>query len=675
MTDYVFYLLLGSGAGAIIAALGLGLLITFQGSGIVNFAHGAMAMWVAHVYADLREGSYLFPIPGLPDRYHFGDDVGFTWAMILSLLTAAALGYVVHRLVFRPLAGAPALAKVVASIGLVIILMALVDRRYEGTTGLRVDPILPREPVTLADDLTIPRDGLWLAFIVILLGAAVWATMRFTRIGLITRASAENEKGAVLLGYSPERLAGLSFVAATLVSGLVAILAAPMIQLSSGIYTFGFLIPALGAALIGQFRYVWPTVATGLAIGMVQSTFTKMQVDFSWFPEYGAREGLPFLIIIFAMVLLGERLPERGQIDRQQLPAVPPARVTPTSVLVPVVLAIGGLLFLGPLWRGAIMTTTIAIVVALSFVVLTGFGAQTSLAQMAFAGVAGFALSKLTMNWGIPFPLAPILAAGVAAVFGTLVGLPALRLRGTNLAIVTLAGGVAITEFIFKNPRFVGDASTGGAQVPNPNLGPWDLGLVLGSKSSRPVFGVFLVAVVLLLALLVANIRRSSIGRRILAVRSNERAAAAIGLEIRAVKLFVFTLSAFIAGLAGTLIAYRFGAVSDVSFGTVASLTALAVAYLGGITSVSGAVTSGIVATSGVAFYGMSQLSGGLGTWEALIGGVLLIVTAILNPEGIAGAIRSQAAEARRRKADEAATAGDGTTPESTTPSPVATSL
>ena len=665
MTDYVFYLLLGSGAGAIIAALGLGLLITFQGSGIVNFAHGAMAMWVAHVYADLREGSYLFPIPGLPDRYHFGDDVGLTWALILSLLTAALLGYLVHRLVFRPLAGAPALAKVVASIGLVIILMALVDRRYEGTTGLRVDPILPREPVTLADDLTIPRDGLWLAFIVVLLGAAVWATMRFTRIGLITRASAENEKGAVLLGYSPERLAGLSFVAATVVSGLVAILAAPMIQLSSGIYTFGFLIPALGAALIVQFRYVWPTVATGLAIGMVQSTFTKMQVDFSWFPEYGAREGLPFLIIILAMVLLGERLPERGQIDRQQLPTVPPARVTPVTVTVPVVLAIAGLLFLGPLWRGAIMTTTIAIVVALSFVVLTGFGAQTSLAQMAFAGVAGFALSKFTMNWGIPFPLAPILAAGVAAVFGTLVGLPALRLRGTNLAIVTLAGGVAITEFIFKNPRFVGDASTGGAQVPNPNLGPWDFGLVLGSNSSRPVFGIFLVGVVLLLALMVANIRRSSIGRRILAVRSNERAAAAIGLEIRAVKLFVFTLSAFIAGLAGTLIAYRFGAVSDVSFGTVASLTALAVAYLGGITSVSGAVTSGIVATSGVAFYGMSQLSGGLGTWEALIGGVLLIVTAILNPEGIAGAIRSRAAEARHAAAVEAARGGPDSTPDS----------
>jgi branched-chain amino acid transport system permease protein len=95
--------------------------------------------------------------------------------------------------------------------------------------------------------------------------------------------------------------------------------------------------------------------------------------------------------------------------------------------------------------------------------------------------------------------------------------------------------------------------------------------------------------------------------------------------------------------------------VSDVSYGTVASLTALAVAYLGGITSVSGAVTAGIVASSGVAFYGMSRVIGSLGRWEALIGGVLLIFTAVQNPEGIAGAFRAQAAEARLKKARKAA--------------------
>ncbi|MCH9838077.1 ABC transporter permease [bacterium] len=651
MSDYAFFLLLGSAAGAIIAAFGLGLLITHEGSGVVNFAYGAMATWSGYVYADLRQGAYPFPIPGLPARYHFGDDVGFRWAMLLSLLTAVILGLVAFFAVFRPLLRAPALAKVVASIGLVIVFISLIEQRFPDNSSLRVNAILPREPVTFADGVTVPRDGLWLAGIVLLIAAVVWGFSRFTRWGLAIRAAAENEKGAVLLGYSPVVLAAGSFVVASVIGGLIVILASPMIQLSSTVFTFAFLVPALGAALIGRFRYIWPVVFTGLAIGLVQSSFTKMQVDFSWFPQYGAREGLPFLVIIIAMVVMGEGLPDRGSVDTWKLPAVPVAKVTALNVSVPVVIAVGGLMVLGPLWRGAIMTTVVAMVLALSLVVLTGFGGQTSLAQMAFAGVGGFALSKIAMNWGVPFPIAPLLAATIAMGFGVVVGLPALRVRGTNLAIITLAGGVAINEFVFKNPKYVGDASTGGAQVPNPKLGNWDLGLILGDQASRPIFGAVLVVVAVGVALAVANLRRSGSGRRMIATRSNERAAAALGISVFRTKIQVFAVSSFVAGLAGCMIAYRFGSVSDASFGTIASLTALAVAYLGGITCVSGAVTAGITATSGVAFYGISQATGSLGQWEALIGGVLLILTAILNPEGIAGGIRAKAAESRAVKA------------------------
>jgi branched-chain amino acid transport system permease protein len=661
MTDYGFYLLLGSGAGAIIAALALGLVVTHQGSGVVNFGLGAMATWTAYVYADLRRGAYPFPIPGLPDRYHFGggmaDGAGLAVAMGLALLTAGVLGALAYLLVFRPLRNAPALAKVVASVGITIVFMSLVERRFSETT-IRVHPILPREPVTLAGDLTVPRDGLWLAAIVIVLAAVIWATSRFTRMGLATRAAAENEKGAVLLGYSPDRLACVSFVTAAVFTGLIAVLAAPMIQLGSSVFTFGFLVPALGAALIGTFRNVVPTVIAGLTIGLVQSVFTKLQGDLSWFPDYGAREGLPFLVIIVAMVILGERIPERGRVDTWRQAAVPPAKLTPLAIGVPVVAAIAGLLLLGPLWRAAIMTSVIAAVMSLSFVVLTGLAGQTSLAQMVFAGTAGFALSKLATEHGIPFPIAPALAATIAALLGIVLGLPALRLRGTNLAIVTLAGGVAVNEFVFKNPTFVGDISTGGAKVPNPDLAGWDLGLVLGTKSSRPIFGIFLTVVAVVVAIGVANLRRSATGRRLLAIRSNERAAAAAGISVPRVKMLAFALSAFVAGVAGSLIAYRFGSVSESSYGLFASLAALAVAYLGGITSVSGGVTAGVAATAGVAFFAMTRVIGSLGPWGALIGGVLLVVTAIQNPEGIAGGVRASVAAARKKRSTKVATVG-----------------
>ena len=174
MTDYLFYLLLGSGAGAIIAALGLGLVVTYQGSGVVNFAAGAMAMWSAYVYADLRNGAYPFPIPGLPSRYHFGHDVGYRWSMLLALLTAAAMGLLVYALVFKPLRQAPALAKVVASVGLVIIFISLVEQRFEDMTAIRVPAILPRESFTITRNLTVQRDGLWPGAIVLVLTVIFW---------------------------------------------------------------------------------------------------------------------------------------------------------------------------------------------------------------------------------------------------------------------------------------------------------------------------------------------------------------------------------------------------------------------------------------------------------------------------------------------------------------------
>ena len=650
MTDYLFYLLLGCGAGAIIAGFAMGLVISYQGSGIVNFAYGAIAMWSAYVYAELRNGAYLFPIPGLPDRYRFNHDVGFTWAFSLALLTAALMGLLIYALIFRPLRDAPALARVVASVGLIIVMIGLKDRRFPDQLAMRVDPILPREVVTITDKLRVPRDGLWLLAIVLVITVVVWAASKFLRFGLATRAAAENEKGAVLLGHSPDFLAASGWVISSVVGAVIAILAAPLVQLNGSIFTFGFLIPALGAALIGKFRHFWPTVLTGVAIGMVQSTFTKMQLDFSWWPQYGMREGLPFLIIIITMIVSGERLPERGSVGGWKLPFVPLAHVTRFSVGAPLVIASAGIIFLGPLWRAAIMSSLIASVLALSLVVLIGFGGQTSLAQMAFAGIGGFALSKLAGNYSIPFPIAPILAAVGAAIFGLLVGLPALRVRGTNLAIVTLAGGVTIAEFVFKQPWVIGGVNNGGAKVPNPSLGGWNLGLIYGNKTSRPIFAFFLLAILTILCLMVANIRRSGSGRVMLAVRSNERASAAIGINNTRVKMMMFALSSFIAGMGGALLAYRFGAVSDLSYGTIASLTALSFAYLGGITSVSGAIAAGVSAASGVSFFAMNQVFGSFGRWEALIGGVLLIVTAILNPEGIAGGIRMQVAEKRRQK-------------------------
>jgi branched-chain amino acid transport system permease protein len=179
--------------------------------------------------------------------------------------------------------------------------------------------------------------------------------------------------------------------------------------------------------------------------------------------------------------------------------------------------------------------------------------------------------------------------------------------------------------------------------VPPPRFlglefGPNDPGS-LDDKLPNPWFGVFCLVIVVLLALLVVNLRRSATGRRMLAVRANERAAAAAGVSVTGTKLLAFGIAAFIAGLGGALSGYRFGSVTPLFFGSIASLTFLAFAYLGGISSVSGAVIGGCLVAGGIGFTALDQWFGIGPEYTLLLGGLGLVITAVLNPEGISGAL------------------------------------
>jgi branched-chain amino acid transport system permease protein len=149
-------------------------------------------------------------------------------------------------------------------------------------------------------------------------------------------------------------------------------------------------------------------------------------------------------------------------------------------------------------------------------------------------------------------------------------------------------------------------------------------------------------AVTVAMCLLVAAIRRSGIGMQMLAVRSNERAAAAAGTDVRAVKLTAFAISAFIAGVAGTLYAYNFGSLSDARFDALTALSLIAFAYAGGVTLVSGALFAGLVSTEALLPHAFDKWLGISGNWFLLFGGVILIFTLIQHPEGIAGALNKR---------------------------------
>jgi branched-chain amino acid transport system permease protein len=286
------------------------------------------------------------------------------------------------------------------------------------------------------------------------------------------------------------------------------------------------------------------------------------------------------------------------------------------------------LLLTGP-YRTALTTSIIAVLVCLSIVVLTGMLGQTSLAQMTFAGASGFALSALAGRAGVPFPVAPLLAVAAAVALGVLVGVPALRIRGVTLGVVTLAFGMAVTEFVFKNPDWTG--GLGGSRVPELSV----FGFKLGGGGDVP-FALVALAVVAVLTLAVVYLRRTRLGGQMLLVRANERAAAAVGVNVAAVKLTGFAIAAGLAGVAGTLLGYQQQSLSFQDFDVFVSLSYVAVVYMAGVSRVAGAVIAGLLAPGGLIFYGLDRWLQ-LGSYSALVSAIGLIAALVALPDGIAG--------------------------------------
>jgi sulfate-transporting ATPase len=170
--------------------------------------------------------------------------------------------------------------------------------------------------------------------------------------------------------------------------------------------------------------------------------------------------------------------------------------------------------------RSAVIGTFIAAILGLSLVVVTGFAGQVSLAQLTLAGVGGFGLAGIAQSLGVPFPVAPLLAALIACLVGIVVGLPALRLRGLTLGIVTLALAYAIEASWFRNGQFV---SSSGASVTSPKLFGLDLGIGIGKAFPRMEFGLLCLLTLVAIAWGVARLRTSSLGSAMLAVRARSR--------------------------------------------------------------------------------------------------------------------------------------------------------
>ncbi len=500
--------------------------------------------------------------------------------------------------------------------------------------------------------MTVSKDRVWFAASVIAVALLIWALTRFTRFGLNTRAASESVRGAVISGLSPERIAALNWMLSAVVCGIAGILISPIVPLVPIQYTL-FIVPALATAMLGSFEKLGPAVAGGLAIGMVQAEMLYLRAQHPWLPGAGLAEMVPLVLILVVLVVRSKPLPSRGVILGHDLAAAPRSRSLARTTVVSTLAAAAVIVLLSGTYRAAFVTSLIFAIIALSYVVVTGFTGQISLAQLTLAGVAGFVVGPLSTSWrvpvidvSVPFPLAPLVAALVAAGIGVVIGLPAVRVRGLQLAVVTLAFAVAIEAVWFRNSGLV---SSSGKNVEGPTLLGWDLGIGAGIGYPRLEFGFLVLVVLVATAVAVARLRTSRLGSAMLAVRANERSAAAAGINVAATKLAAFGIGSFIAGLGGAMLAYKQGNVTFDAFSVFLGLGLFATAYMAGITSVSGAVIAGLISASGILFK-LLEKNLELGQWFATISGIGLILTVIANPEGIAGRVHLEVDRFRSRR-------------------------
>jgi branched-chain amino acid transport system permease protein len=286
----------------------------------------------------------------------------------------------------------------------------------------------------------------------------------------------------------------------------------------------------------------------------------------------------------------------------------------------------------------------INVIVTIGLNILVGYTGQISLGHAGFFGIGAYVTVLSMTNLHIPFPLALVLAAMVAAFFGFILGLPALRLEGPYLAIATLGFGMAITQVIGRWQIFGGRM---GLESPTLNLFSYKI------ESDRQLY-FLIIPVAFLLVLAARNLMKTRVGRAFIAIRDSDIAAETMGVNLVFYKTLAFAISAFYAGIAGGLFAFLIGFINPSTFNFILSIYFLAFVIVGGLGSIFGSIMGGIVMTwlmlvldkvQELPYLGTVLLSfserwmsvTGLPNIASIIFGLIIVLLVVFEPLGLYG--------------------------------------
>jgi sulfate-transporting ATPase len=465
--------------------------------------------------------------------------------------------------------------------------------------------------------------------IVIGISVAVGLVYRYTQLGRATTAALDNRRALSALGYSPSRVEAINWLLSGALSGVAGILLAPIAGLSVVGYSV-LILPALAAAVLGRFTSVTWAVVGGLLIGVAQSEIT-------WYVHTpGWSDAAPFILLIVVLGVRGIGTVWRSA-PAQRLARVGDGIIRP-KVLVPIaiILVVIAQVVNNPLWLGSIAITAGSAIILMSFVVITGYSGQLSLAQFSFAGLGALIAGKLIVSGHVPLLFAVAFAIVAVAPIGSLLGVVCLRASGMSLAILTLGFAAAVQYLIFENSSLVGDS---GILIGTTKL----FGLNMSAISAPNAYATMAVIMMLVAGLIVANVRRGIAGRRLLAMRANERAASSLGIDVTRSKLFAFTLGSSIAALGGIIIGFGSSSVEFSQFAAIPSTEAVSQAILGGVGWIPGAILGGFIQTTGVLSQAIDIWVGsGAVAYVPLVSALFVLIIIPTQPDGGAPIVAGQ---------------------------------
>ncbi|GAA2752673.1 ABC transporter permease [Kitasatospora cinereorecta] len=555
--------LAGLAVGSAAALSGVGLVVTYRATGVLNLAQGAQAMATAYL---LRE---------LVVVHHWP----LALAAVCCLLVAApALGVLLDLAVFRPLQrrGAGPAETMVAGIGVFVLLIGAAVLIWGTAPYGDAPPLVEGTALAQPGGHVLRLDTAVQLATVLVLATTVGLVSRYTRFGVRLRAVVDNRPLAQLAGVDADRISSAGWAFGSFTAGLVGVLLAPFLLLDP--YGLPLLVmETMAVAVAARLRSLPVAVVTGLALGVAQSELTRLRPAGQLLPLAQAVQANLFVVALLVAAMLpwsggsddtGLALPGGGRGGRG-------ATAARTACTVLVLLPLG---FHADDLRHALLVPALALVL-LSVVVVTGYGGQVSLGQAGYAGLGALG-TALLMSGKVPglpaLPAVPalLLAVAVTVPLGLLTGWPAIRRRGLALALVTFAVGTALSRLVFDQPYATTGLTVSRDGMPTGDRGFYTVELVL--------LGVGL--------LVVRNLHRGRLGRALTAMRDHQAGASAAGVDVPRLKLLVFMAGAGLAALGGGLMALGGQAFDPTAFDPVQGLLWFATVVVAGADSAAGAV-------------------------------------------------------------------------------------